>query len=72
MAEEPVSPVTPTKQPVFALTNHTPVTSAVFAGAVSSFILATMKARFGLDLAGQEGNLLIIIMGLVGYLTGSA
>ena len=69
MATTTAVPIEPTKPPLVSLTNHTPVTSGVFAGALASFILATLKARYGLDLAGQEANLLIIVMGGVGYLT---
>jgi hypothetical protein len=34
--------------------------------------MALAKAKFGLDLSGQEGNLVLLIGAAVGYLTKGA
>lgn len=54
-----------------APTAHPKVNSAVFAGAAASLVLGSLKAAFDIDLHGQEGNLMVVIMGAVGYLTPS-
>jgi hypothetical protein len=41
---------------------------SAFAGAVVSFILFMVKSRLGFDLSGQESNLIVIVMALVGWL----
>lgn len=53
------------------LTSHPKVNAAVFAGALSSLVLGTLKARWNIDLAGQESNLMVVVMGAVAYLTPS-
>lgn len=54
------------------LTNHAPVTASLVAGAATSVLIALGKAKYGLDLSGQEGNLTLLIGALVGYLTKGA
>lgn len=54
------------------LTNHAPVTASLVAGAATSIFLALAKAKYGLDLSGQEGNLTLLIGALVGYFTKGA
>lgn len=57
-----------TPQPKFSVTNHSKVSAAVFAGAVTSFVLSVAKSKFGIDLSGQESNLTMIVMAVVGYM----
>lgn len=59
------APATPKLQ----LTNHAPVTATLLASAVTSVMLTLMKAKYGLDLNGQEANITIIIGAIIGYLT---
>lgn len=59
----------PTTSSKLALTNHAPVTASLVAGAATSILIALAKAKFGLDLSGQEGNLVLLIGAAVGYLT---
>ena len=47
---------------------HPKLSAAIFGGACASFLIGFMKAKYGLDLSGQEANLTVIIMGLTGYL----
>jgi hypothetical protein len=47
---------------------HPKVSASIFGGALASLIIGTLKARYGLDLAGQETNLMIVVMGAVGYM----
>lgn len=54
------------------LTNHAPVSAAIFAGALSNILIAYFKGKYGLDLAGQESELQLVIMGAVGYLVKGA
>ena len=44
------------------------VAVSAFAGAVVSFGIFMSKARLGLDLGGQEANLIVIVMALVGWI----
>ena len=44
------------------------VAISAFAGAVVSFGIFMSKSKFGLDLSGQEANLIVIVMALVGWL----
>ena len=60
---------TPVSNGKLQLTNHAPVTASLVAGAVVSILIAIAKAKFGLDLSGQEGNLTLIVGALVGYYT---
>lgn len=52
---------------------HAKVAIPAFVGAVVSFVMYIGKARWGLDLSGQEANLIVIIMAITGYMSpGSA
>jgi len=55
--------------PKLQLTNHAPVTATLLASAVTSVMLTLMKAKYGLDLNGQEANITIIVGAIIGYLT---
>src|SRR5258708_19122834 len=66
MADPTAAPVSSSK---LTLNNHAPVTASLVAGAATSILIALGKAKFGLDLSGQEGNLTLLIGALVGYLT---
>lgn len=50
-------------------TNHAPVTVALFASALVSLVLALLKAKYQIDLSGQESNLQTFAIG-AGYLVG--
>jgi len=65
----PMADSTPVSNGKLQLTNHAPVTASLVAGAVVSILIAIAKAKFGLDLSGQEGNLTLIVGALVGYYT---
>jgi hypothetical protein len=58
-----------TPTPKLQLTNHAPVTATLLASAITSVILTLMKAKYGLDLNGQEANITIIVGAVIGYLT---
>jgi hypothetical protein len=49
--------------------NHAPVTVALFASALVSVILALLKAKYNIDLSGQESNLQTLAIG-AGYFVG--
>lgn len=51
------------------VTNHAPVTVALFASALVSLFLALLKAKYQIDLSGQEANLQTLAIG-AGYLVG--
>jgi|SRR6267154_1188210 len=59
----------PVPAPKLQLTNHAPVTATLLASAVTSVALTLMKAKYGLDLNGQEANITIIVGAIIGYLT---
>jgi hypothetical protein len=59
--------VTP-KPPLFSVSNHPKVSASVLAGAVASLVLALAKAHWGVDLVGQEANITVVVMGVIGYL----
>jgi Family of unknown function (DUF5675) len=65
---------TPTPAPAGKLTftNHAPVTASLLGGAVTQLLIAFGKAKYGIDLAGQEGNLTLLIGAVIGYLTKGA
>ena len=54
------------------LTNHAPVTVAVFAAAITNILIAFARSKYGVDLSGQESNITIVVAGIAGYLTGRA
>ena len=51
---------------------HPKVGVGLFAGAVTSFVLAIARSKFDIDLGGQETNLTIIITAIAGYLMPNA
>ena len=53
------------------VTNHAPVSVAMFSVAATHFTLALLKAKLGIDLGDQEPNLLILVTGIAGYLTSA-
>jgi len=50
---------------------HPKVAISVYAGAVVSFALAVIKAKWGLDLSGQEATLTFLVSGAAAYLMPS-
>lgn len=50
--------------------NHAPVTVALFASALVSVLIALLKARYGLDLSGQEANLQTLAIGAGFFVPG--
>lgn len=66
----PPAPTAPADPTTWAST-HPKINSAVFAGSLAALVLGTIKATWGVDLHGQEGNLMVVLMGAVGYLTPS-
>lgn len=54
------------------LTNHAPVSVTLVASAITSVVIAFLKARYQVDLAAQEANITIIVGAIAGYLTGRA
>lgn len=46
---------------------HPKVGAGMFAGALVAFVLAIIKLKFGVDLSGQEANLVILVTAGVGY-----
>ena len=53
--------------PVPQVHNNAPVTLGLIASAAANVIMAFCKAKYGIDFAGQEGNLTVLAMG-AGYL----
>lgn len=51
---------------------HPKVAIAVFAGSVASVLVGIAKTKFGLDLSGYESDIIVMVMGLVGYITPEA
>lgn len=51
-------------------TNHAPVTVALFASALVSVLLSLLKAKYGLDLSGQETNLQTLAIGFGFFVPG--
>lgn len=49
------------------VTNHAPVTMAVFASALAAVAMAFCRAKYGINFEGQEANLQVIATG-IGYL----
>jgi hypothetical protein len=60
---EPIQPATATGASV-----HNKVAIPAFVGALASFGIYIGKAKFGLDLSGQEANLIVILMAFTGWL----
>ena len=54
-----------------ALQIHPKVSIPIFAGAFASILVGIAKQQ-GLDLSGYESNIVVIIMGVVGYFVPSA
>ena len=59
------------KKPTIQFTNHAKVSAAVIAGAVTHLLIGIAKTH-GLDLSAYEPDLIVVISGLVGYLTPDA
>jgi energy-converting hydrogenase Eha subunit A len=52
-----------------SLTNHAPVSVSFVASAIASIVIALAKAKYGIDLSGQEANVTIVAGAIAGYLT---
>lgn len=53
--------------PVPQIHNNAPVTLGLVASAAANVAIAFAKAKYGIDFAGQEGNITVLAMG-AGYL----
>jgi len=58
-----------TASSVLTPTNHASVTVSLVASAIASITIALVKARYGVDLSGQEANITIVTGALAGYYT---
>lgn len=51
---------------------HPKVALPVFAGSLVAVVLTTLKMRWGIDLSAESNNLIILVMGVIGYYTPGA
>jgi hypothetical protein len=67
---DPVAPDVKTSK--LSLTNHAPVSAGLFAGSLVTLLLGVAKSKWQIDLSGYEPQLIVVVSGIVGYLTGAA
>jgi hypothetical protein len=54
-----------------ALNIHPKVSLAIFAGSAATVMIGVLKAKFGIDLTDYGPDLVVVIMGAVGYFVPS-